>query len=330
MTLSNDALREWHDSLGAMIDQAGHPDYSLREIVEGLRNIRDEMMAFAKNDKRQLPCATCPNPPSCAEYGDCQLSPQSETPTKHAVENLALAAGLKLPLRDRAERFLRTSAPHHRSREWYKLIEGFLSESAASATAKQEREELVENLCSTRAAWKDRAEKAERELTTLKKLYGAACLPFQVRGYKEGVFVAEEIAQPPASGAGWHAQRDGCSLNMLVAPSGRVFRIQELGVGGAQWGNADDNDELCERIAAALRSDGGSKAWIACSERLPDESRPHEGYVLVWADGAVDCLAFYKGQFVNWTNPESPNVYPEYITHWMPIPPSPSVNEESK
>lgn len=73
-------------------------------------------------------------------------------------------------------------------------------------------------------------------------------------------FARSETPQPTASEAGWYAQCDGCSLNMLVAPSGRVFRLQELGVGGAQWGNADDNDELCERIAAALRADGGSKA----------------------------------------------------------------------
>lgn len=49
----------------------------------------------------------------------------------HKVENLAIAAGIELPLRTRAKRFLNTSAPHHREREWYKLIEAFLSEKQA-------------------------------------------------------------------------------------------------------------------------------------------------------------------------------------------------------
>ena len=40
-------VREWHDRLGAMLDQAGHPDYSLREMFAGLRQLRDEMLAAA-------------------------------------------------------------------------------------------------------------------------------------------------------------------------------------------------------------------------------------------------------------------------------------------
>ena len=37
--------RQWHDRLGSMIDQIGQPDYSLRELVVGLREIHDEMRA---------------------------------------------------------------------------------------------------------------------------------------------------------------------------------------------------------------------------------------------------------------------------------------------
>jgi hypothetical protein len=37
------SLRELHDRLGAMIDQVGQPDYSLREMVSGLREIRDAL-----------------------------------------------------------------------------------------------------------------------------------------------------------------------------------------------------------------------------------------------------------------------------------------------
>jgi hypothetical protein len=44
MTDNNaELLRAWHDRLGAMIDQVGQPDYSLREMVVGMRDIRDEM-----------------------------------------------------------------------------------------------------------------------------------------------------------------------------------------------------------------------------------------------------------------------------------------------
>lgn len=37
-------MREIHDRLGSMIDQVGQPDYSLREMVQGMREIRDSIM----------------------------------------------------------------------------------------------------------------------------------------------------------------------------------------------------------------------------------------------------------------------------------------------
>jgi hypothetical protein len=46
MSSERELLREWHDQLGAMIDQIGHPDYSLREMVESMRNLRDEMFTI--------------------------------------------------------------------------------------------------------------------------------------------------------------------------------------------------------------------------------------------------------------------------------------------
>ena len=39
------SLRELHDRLGSMIDQVGHPDYSLRELVSGLREVRDALLS---------------------------------------------------------------------------------------------------------------------------------------------------------------------------------------------------------------------------------------------------------------------------------------------
>ena len=53
---------------------------------------------------------------------------------KHKIESLALAAGVPLPVRSKAERFLRQCAPHHRDREWYKLIEELLSVRAEAGT----------------------------------------------------------------------------------------------------------------------------------------------------------------------------------------------------
>ena len=38
------SLRGLHDRLGSMIDQVGHPDYSLRELIAGLREVRDDLL----------------------------------------------------------------------------------------------------------------------------------------------------------------------------------------------------------------------------------------------------------------------------------------------
>ncbi len=57
--------------------------------------------------------------------------------------------------------------------------------------------------------------------------------------------------------------RDGLSLAMLEI-SGRTFCIKELGKGDP-WGNADDNDDLVETIAAHLRERESAKA------RVPDD-----------------------------------------------------------
>lgn len=43
--------QQLHDRLGAMIDQIGHPDYSMREMVEGLRSVRDDLLAL-RSDTR--------------------------------------------------------------------------------------------------------------------------------------------------------------------------------------------------------------------------------------------------------------------------------------
>lgn len=60
--------------------------------------------------------------------------------------------------------------------------------------------------------------------------------------------------------------------------------------------------------------------WIKCSDRLPNEMT----WALVCADGAMNCLGFTPGKgWDDWTRPECPNVSPEQITHWMPLPDQP-------
>jgi ribosomal protein L29 len=46
-------LDKVHDRLGSMIDQIGQPDYSLRELVDGLREVRDELFTIARSEMAQ-------------------------------------------------------------------------------------------------------------------------------------------------------------------------------------------------------------------------------------------------------------------------------------
>ena len=46
-------------------------------------------------------------------------------------------------------------------------------------------------------------------------------------------------------------------------------------------------------------------------------------WVLVYADGAVNCMAYSGGQWKDWTNAQLHNIVIEDITHWMRLPDSP-------
>ena len=61
--------------------------------------------------------------------------------------------------------------------------------------------------------------------------------------------------------------------------------------------------------------------WTPAKQALPHQDE----WVLVWADGAVNCMAYVvdRERFEDWTNPAFPNVHPDLITHWMPLPPEP-------
>lgn len=66
--------------------------------------------------------------------------------------------------------------------------------------------------------------------------------------------------------------------------------------------------------------------WISVKERLPEETE----WVLVYQDGAMNCMAFNKKTkaFEDWIEAKCLNVIPEFITHWMPLPPKPEDVEE--
>lgn len=71
---STRALVVLHDKLGSMIDQIGQPDYSLRELVIGLREVRDELMrhstpsAIASSECDRID-GLCPTPIKCKYCG---------------------------------------------------------------------------------------------------------------------------------------------------------------------------------------------------------------------------------------------------------------------
>ena len=61
------------------------------------------------------------------------------------------------------------------------------------------------------------------------------------------------------------------------------------------------------------------------SKWQPIETAPEEGeWALVYADGAVNC-AYVRRDYLpdDWTMPDCPNVQPESVTHWMPLPEPP-------
>ena len=71
--------------------------------------------------------------------------------------------------------------------------------------------------------------------------------------------------------------------------------------------------------------------WISVDDRLPieDIKSLELGWVLVFADSAIGCLLFRKGQFIYPSYAESSNVNPDQVTHWQPLPDAP-ICEEGK
>lgn len=61
----------------------------------------------------------------------------------------------------------------------------------------------------------------------------------------------------------------------------------------------------------------------------PIETAPKDGaWALVYADGAINCTFVQQGKLPDdWTLPRAPNVIPELVTHWMPLPAPPAGDE---
>jgi len=69
----------------------------------------------------------------------------------------------------------------------------------------------------------------------------------------------------------------------------------------------------CEELKEELKA---APSWISVNDRLPEGTQ----WVLAYGDGAVMTMAFYCGKFVDWNHSPCPNVSPDSVTHWMPIP----------
>jgi hypothetical protein len=71
--------------------------------------------------------------------------------------------------------------------------------------------------------------------------------------------------------------------------------------------------------------------WISVEDRLPDGS-VDETWVLVCADGAMNCMAYSKGKWKRWACKESDplfNIRVDNITHWMPLPDPPERHDKN-
>lgn len=73
---SSATLNELHDRLGAMIDQIGQPDYSLRELVNGLCEVRDDLLRLVPSAVTRVPdpdniCDACAGTGTPASGGIC-------------------------------------------------------------------------------------------------------------------------------------------------------------------------------------------------------------------------------------------------------------------
>lgn len=79
---------------------------------------------------------------------------------------------------------------------------------------------------------------------------------------------------------------------------------------------------ITDALASLDKLEGIGEGWISVKDRLPvgDQS-----WVLVCADGAMNCAWYYEGEWTNGYGERPRNIIIEEITHWMPLPAPPEV-----
>lgn len=84
--------------------------------------------------------------------------------------------------------------------------------------------------------------------------------------------------------------------------------------------HCDSHIEMCEECGMKEIVENVPSAWIKCSERLPEPRFAREWYLVALESGCVKSLAFEKAEN-RWHETGSP------VTHWMPLPDAPEVDE---
>jgi len=64
--------------------------------------------------------------------------------------------------------------------------------------------------------------------------------------------------------------------------------------------------------------------WVSIKESGYPCPKDKSAWVLVYADGAVNCMAYSEGLWKDWTKSQCHNIVVQDITHWMPLPENPS------
>jgi len=65
--------------------------------------------------------------------------------------------------------------------------------------------------------------------------------------------------------------------------------------------------------------------WVSVEDRLPDTCA---SWVLVFANGAMNCMAWTDRGWEEWTGATCHNIAISEITHWMPLPEKPCAAKE--
>lgn len=81
-----------------------------------------------------------------------------------------------------------------------------------------------------------------------------------------------------------------------------------------------ETGETLFRIPAEGDAVAAPAGWIPVGQRMPEDS---EAWVLVYADGAMGCMGFRHGKFVDFVSIRASNIAISQITHWMPLPEPP-------